>query len=226
MKNLKKNRKAEIESKRMLFFEIGLVVTLIALILIFEWKGFEKVTIDLALANVTNVEEEMAPITVQNLPPPPPPPILQTSIMEILDNETEEEEPIEIDVEAGQDIEVQEFIPYAGEEEEEEEDVVRYYVEENAVFGNGDEDLIKYFARNIKYPRVAIETGIEGSVYVSFVIEKDGSLTNAKIIRGIGGGCDEEALRVLNNMPRWKPAKQNGLKVRQGFKIPIKFILH
>ena len=85
--------------------------------------------------------------------------------------------------------------------------------------------MYKWLAENIKYPQVAKETGISGTVIVTFVVEKDGSVTNAKILKGIGGGCDEEALRVVSAMPKWKAGKQNGVPVRVQFNLPIRFTL-
>ena len=78
---------------------------------------------------------------------------------------------------------------------------------------------------NIKYPEVARTSGITGTVYVQFVVEKDGSISDVKVVRGIGGGCDEEAVRVVKSMPRWKPGKQRGQPVRVYFTLPIEFKL-
>ena len=98
-------------------------------------------------------------------------------------------------------------------------------VEENPEFDGGMEGLYKYLSSNIHYPEKAKEEKIQGRVFVTFVIEKDGSVSDAKVIRGIGGGCDEEALRVVNNMPKWKPGKQKGKPVRVQYNLPIYFQL-
>ena len=98
-------------------------------------------------------------------------------------------------------------------------------VEQQPVFGNGDVALLQYLADKIKYPVMARENGIDGTVYVEFIIGKDGSVTDAKILRGIGGGCNEEALRVINGMPKWKPGRQQGNPVKVKFTLPIKFKL-
>jgi len=89
----------------------------------------------------------------------------------------------------------------------------------------GSESLNAYLAANIKYPQLARESGIAGTVFVQFVVEANGSVSNITIARGIGGGCDEEALRVIKNMPHWKPGKQNGKAVRVKLSLPIKFDL-
>lgn len=98
-------------------------------------------------------------------------------------------------------------------------------VEDPPAFPGGDDARKKYFLDNIKYPQLAREQGIQGTVFVTYVVEKDGTITNAKVLRGIGSGCDEEALRVIENMPRWVPGKQRGEAVRVQFNMPIKFAL-
>ena len=84
---------------------------------------------------------------------------------------------------------------------------------------------MEYVAKNIKYPQIARETGIQGRVFVSFVVEPDGSISNVKLLRGIGGGCDEEAMRVIKSLPKWKPGKQRGKAVRVSYQIPVFFKL-
>jgi protein TonB len=98
-------------------------------------------------------------------------------------------------------------------------------VEEMPSFSGGETNLYKYLHDNIKYPEEAKELGIQGRVYVTFVVETDGSITDIKVVRGIGGGCDEEAVRVVKFMPRWTPGKQRGVPVRVQFNLPIKFTL-
>ena len=85
--------------------------------------------------------------------------------------------------------------------------------------------LYKYLAENIKYPQMAKESGIQGRVFVTFVVEKDGRVTDVRVLRGIGGGCDEEAIRVVQNMPKWTPGKQRGKSVRVQYNLPVKFTL-
>lgn len=110
-------------------------------------------------------------------------------------------------------------------EEQEEEIKIYTFVEEYPQFPGGDAERINYLRDNLKYPSLAKETGIQGAVYVTFVVEKDGSISNISIIRGIGGGCDEEALRVVSAMPKWNPGRQNGKEVRVQFNMPITFKL-
>lgn len=105
------------------------------------------------------------------------------------------------------------------------DDEVFVVVEEQAEFPGGMEAMYAYIGKNLKYPELAKEKGIEGRVFVQFVIEKDGSISNVKILRGIGGGCDEAAMEMVKNMPKWKPGKQGGKPVRFQFVLPIKFEL-
>jgi protein TonB len=91
--------------------------------------------------------------------------------------------------------------------------------------GGGEGALIAYIAKNTKYPPMARENNIEGTVFISFVVEKDGSVSDVKILRGIGGGCDEEAKRVIKNLPNFAPGRQNGRPVRVQFNVPVKFKL-
>ena len=105
------------------------------------------------------------------------------------------------------------------------EDTVYQMVEQMPQYTGGEEAMMKYVAENIKYPQAAKDKNISGRVFVSFVIEKDGSVSNVKVVRGIGGGCDEEAARVIKEMPKWKPGMQKGKPVRVNYMMPIFFKL-
>ena len=96
-------------------------------------------------------------------------------------------------------------------------------VEEMPVFPGGDMERLRYLAANIQYPIQATENGIQGTVYFQFIVDSKGNITDVKILRGIGGGCDEEALRVINMMPQWKPGRQNGRTVRVIYNMPVVF---
>jgi protein TonB len=108
-------------------------------------------------------------------------------------------------------------------EEETAEAEIFMVVEESPQFPGGDEARIRFLAENISYPAEAREASIQGTVYITFVIEKDGTIADVRVLRGIGGGCDEEAVRVIRKMPRWLPGKQRGKPVRVQFNMPIKF---
>ncbi|NOY97536.1 MAG: energy transducer TonB, partial [Chlorobi bacterium] len=110
-------------------------------------------------------------------------------------------------------------------EEEEDDTQVFFIVEDMPEFPGGDLALRKFIANTIQYPVIAQENGIEGKVYVTFVVDKDGSVSNAKILRGVDPSIDKEALRVVSNLPRWKPGKQRGKPVRVSYTVPINFVL-
>ncbi|HOY31567.1 MAG TPA: TonB family protein [Bacteroidales bacterium] len=102
---------------------------------------------------------------------------------------------------------------------------IHTFVEEWPEFPGGNEARVRFLSESIKYPKVAKESGIQGTVHLTFVVEKDGNISNVAILRGIGGGCDEEATRVIGSMPKWKPGRQNGKEVRVQFNMPISFKL-
>ena len=174
-------------------------------------------------------QEEMVEITQHEKKPPPPTPPKQTTIIQIVENEIEVEEELEIDVEANQETAIETYVPFTPVEDEDqemdEEEQVFVVVESMPYFPGGEVARIKYLSENIKYPEMAREANVQGNVFVTFVVEKNGNITNVKVLRGIGAGCDEEAIRVVKNMPQWIPGKQRSAPVRVQFNMPIKFVL-
>ena len=164
-------------------------------------------------------------ITRQEKEPEPPPP--QAPEIEIVEDDVEVEDNFFVDIEADQKTVVQEYYAPAVEAVEEEviEAEIFTIVEEQPGFPGGEAKLMEYLGKNIQYPPVARESNIQGTVFVTFVVEPDGSVSNVKTLRGIGGGCDEEAMRVVRNMPKWKAGKQRGKPVRVQFNLPIRFVL-
>jgi serine/threonine-protein kinase len=159
--------------------------------------------------------------------PPPPAPPKQIVKINVVDNLIEVDDDIDINVEADENAEVQEYIAPVKQDDEEsaEEAQIFMIVESMPEFPGGEPNLYKYLAENIKYPQMANESGIQGGVFVTFVVERDGSVTDVRVLRGIGGGCDEEAIRVVKNMPKWTPGKQLGKSVRVQYNLPLKFTL-
>ena len=98
-------------------------------------------------------------------------------------------------------------------------------VDQMPKFPGGEQALMDYVSKNVVYPKEAQEKGISGRVFVGFIVEKDGSVSDVKVLRGIGGGCDEEAVRVISGLPKWKPGKQEGKPVRVSYQMPINFKL-
>ncbi len=223
----KKTPKADLENKKVFFMEIGLVIALALTLVAFEWKSYEKESVNLITRVAEDVPEEMVEITQQNQPPPPAPPPQQTSIIQIVENDVQIDDDLDIDVEADQTTEMQKYVPVEEHKDEEQEEAQIFTVVESMPsFPGGEEARIKYLNDNIKYPQMARESGIQGRVFVTFVVERDGSVTDVKVLRGIGGGCDEEAVRVIQNMPKWIPGKQRGKPVRVQFNMPILFKLN
>lgn len=222
----KKSPKADLESKKRIFLQIGIAIALGAALVAFEWKNYERPEVDLGTLEVDFIEEEDIPITRQEPPPPPPPPEPSQELV-IVDDDVELEEEFTIDMDADVFTEVQEFTPIEFEEEEEvEEDVIFTVVEDQPQFPGGEEARQRFLEENLRYPQMAREAGIQGTVFVTFVVETDGSVTDVQILRGIGGGCDREAVRVVEMMPRWEPGRQRGQPVRVQFNMPIRFRLN
>lgn len=220
----KKSPKADLENKKVIFIQIGLIVALGVILLAFEWKTYEKKEVEVfEREDVELVQEEIIQ-TKQEVKPPPPPPPKQVTQIEIVEDDVEIEDEIEIDVEADMETEVEEYVPVFEEEEVEEAEIFTV-VESMPEFPGGQTSLFQYLQKNIEYPEIAKESGIQGRVFVTFVVEKDGSVTDVRVLRGIGGGCDEEAVRVVKSMPKWNPGKQRGKPVRVQFNLPVKFTL-
>lgn len=223
----KKTSKADLENKRLIFTEIGLVIGLALMLFAFEWKTYEKSVIEVTSRQVENVSEDIIPITEQKVKPPPPAPVKQVVKINIVDDNITVDEDITIDVEANENTQVEAYVaPVKSEEEESAEEAQIFMVVESMPeYPGGEPALYSYLAENIKYPQMAKESGIQGRVFVTFVVERDGSVTDVRVLRGIGGGCDEEAIRVVDGMPKWTPGKQRGKSVRVQYNLPVKFTL-
>ncbi len=219
---VKKNPEANLEKKRAGFIFVGLVFSLAVVLLAFEYTTYDKTSSELGSLSLDLIEEEIVPIA-QVQPPPPPPPPKPTTVIEIVDDEEDIEEELEVmDLEVDEDTDI-EIMEMPAEEVEEEE--IFTIVEQMPEFPGGEAELFKYLGNNIKYPTMAQDAGIQGVVFVTFVVEKNGEVTGARVLRGIGGGCDEEALRVVKSMPKWKPGEQRGKKVKVQYNVPVRFTL-
>ena len=222
----KKSPKANLENKKLMFIQIGMIVSLLVAWLAFEHKSYDKREIDPSLLNrEVVIDEEMVEITKQDEQKPQPMEVpKQTTQLEIVQDDVEVDD-IEINAEVEQNEVLEEYVaPEVVEEEVVEQEIFKI-VEEMPAFPGGEAKLMEYVAKNVKYPQIARETGVQGRVYVNFVVEPDGSVSNVSVLRGIGGGCDEEAIRVVKNMPKWKPGKQRGKAVRVSYMLPVNFKL-
>ncbi|MBX2961611.1 MAG: energy transducer TonB [Cyclobacteriaceae bacterium] len=220
----KKTEKADLTNKSWLFFNIGLVITLLIVVMAFEY-GVNDDDASKNLVKNQNIVDEILEVPPTEQPPPPPPKIQQPQIIEVPDEEEIKEDiKVEFDVEVTEDTKVEEIV-IAHVEEKEDVDQIFLVVEESATPKGGMAAFYKYVGDKMKYPAQARRMGIEGKVFVEFVINRDGSITDVKAIKGIGAGCDEEAVRVVQSAPPWNPGKQRGKPVRQRYVVPITFKL-
>lgn len=227
----KKSEKADLEKKKGLHLEIGLVTILALVLVAFNLRSTDKKDSGFVQQMVTTEMEEEILQTQQDedIPEPEPeqPEPEVTTELEVVDDDADIKNELGI-VDAGDNANKQQeevVITDVGTEEVVEEEEIFVFVEEYPSYPGGEEALYKYLGQNIQYPDVARDNNITGTVVIRFVVEKDGSITKAAIAREIGGGCGKEALRVVNSMPKWKPGKQSGKPVRTEFTLPVQFQL-
>ena len=225
----KKSQKADLEAKKGLFLELGFVVALGLVLLAFEWTSRPEKVEGFQQQNESDLVQENVPVTRQKeqQEPPPPPPPKSTEVINIVENDVQiEDELILEESEADQDTEVSIDAFADEEEEEEEEQQIFVVVEDMPTFkGGGVAAFRNYVQKNIDYPTIAAENGIEGTVFVKFVVDTDGGISNVEVMRGVDPSLNEEAMRVIRNAPEWEPGKQRGQPVRVQFTIPIVFKL-
>ena len=173
-------------------------------------------------------EEEMVPITEQEEPkqaPPPPEAPKVEEVLQIAENDADvEESTIQSNEDKGEAVEIK-YVPEVVEEEEVEEQQIFQVVEEMPEFPGGMAECLKFLAKNIKYPTIAQENGVQGRVIVQFVVNQDGSIVDPVVVRSVDPYLDKEALRVIQMMPKWKPGKQRGKAVRVKYTVPVTFKL-
>lgn len=225
---IKKSPKADLEGKKTTGVLIGLVLILAAMFVAFEWTERDVViTADSGIPEVA-FEEEMVPITEQEEPkqaPPPPEAPKVEEVLQIADNDANvEETTIQSNEDKGEAVEIK-YVPTVVEEEEVEEQQIFQVVEEMPEFPGGMAECMKFLAKNIKYPTIAQENGVQGRVIVQFVVNKDGTIVDPVVVRSVDPYLDKEALRVIKAMPKWKPGKQRGKAVRVKYTVPVTFRL-
>jgi protein TonB len=224
---IKKSKSADLEPKKSMFMQLGLIVSLSLVFTAFEWKSYDYGKIDISFTPLTGEIEEMAPPVIKE-PELPKPPVPQAISFVTVDNtiDVEDKSLFTFDDTPEAPIDIYVPIPQAPQEQIVETDDPFIVVEDKPQFPGGEGELLRFLATQVKYPQIARETNIQGTVYAQFVIEKNGKVSNVKVMRGIGGGCDEEAVRVLRAMPDWTPGKQRGMPVRVMFTIPVSFKLN
>ena len=219
----KKSARASLETKRTVFLEISFIIVLTLLFFAFEYKSYAKVEYITTTSVAGDRTEEIVPITIQEVKRPTPK-VLPVSIMKVVKDDVEVIDIIEIDVMLDDASPSDDYI-WVEEVEEIPDDTPFIHVGQMPEFKGGLRAMYGFIGEIIRYPRLANEMRISGRVFLTFVVERDGSITDVKVTRGIGGGCDEEAVRVIEAMPNWNPGKQRGKPVRVQFQMAIKFTL-
>jgi protein TonB len=222
---VKKNAGVDLTRKSGFFFSIALLITMSLVLTAFEWRQYEAKLDDLVQRRTNNFEMIEPPIT--EILPPPPPPVPMPVIVEVPDkiDVPDDVKPlIDISTSTEESLPVIEIKPL--EIPEEVTDEPFRFVESPASFDGGLGAFYEHVGDEIKYPAQARRMNIEGKVFVEFVINRDGTVTEVKAIKRIGGGCDEEAERVIKTSPRWNPGKQRGKPVRQKMVLPVTFRLN
>lgn len=221
----KKTKQADLRNKQGLFFQVGMLVALALVFASFQYSTNEIRPIDEIGVAIESYEFDMIPITRPEKPKEQIKPKVQPEKFIIVEDPTidiDENTYFDTEVTADTYVEVIDM----GDEPEVEEKKIFYIAEEMPVFPGGDRALLKFIAKNITYPEDAKETGTTGRVFLSFVINKKGFVEDVKIARGVDPTLDNEALRVIKLLPRWKPGKQGGKNVKVGFNVPINFQLN
>ena len=229
----KKNPKVNLIKNSGLYFAIGLCLVLFASWQLVEWKTYDKSAIDIGILDVMDDEDEQVPLTEQLKTPPPPPPPAAPQIIEVVEDEEEVEETVIESTETTQE-EVIEDVEVL--EEEVDVDVPFAIIEDVPLFPGCErvkkserrkcfqEKIQRHINKNFRYPEIAQEMGVQGRVYVQFVIDKDGSITGIRT-RGPDKNLEKEANRIISRLPKMTPGKQRGRPVRVPFSIPINFRL-
>ncbi len=226
---LKKSKKADLEKRKGLFLEVGLVVALSLILVAFEWTKGEGNDDNSDAIQEVQFEDEMMQITRREEPKPEPKPEQPkvAEVLDIVDDDVEIEDDFDFDMEATDDTEY-DFTSMMGDDEEEiEEEEVFYIVEDMPTFNGGDPatEFRKYIAQNLRYPEIAAENGISGRVIIQFAIDKVGQVVDANIVRSVDPALDKEAKRVVMSSPKWTPGRQRGKAVKVLFTFPINFVL-
>ncbi len=224
---VKKSKKANLEDKRGTWLLIGYVVILALMFVAFEWSE-RDVKIDTSQAIVDLVfEEEIIPITQPEeiqAPPPSETPSVAEVLQIVEDNADVQETMIQSTEETGDLVEIK-YVPVEVVEEEPEEEEIFQVVEQMPEFPGGMAALMTWLSKNIKYPTIAQENGTQGRVIVQFVVNRDGTIIDPVVAKGVDPYLDKEALRVIAAMPKWNPGMQRGKAVRVKFTLPVQFKL-
>lgn len=225
---LKKSNKVNLEKRKGMFIQIGLVVTLSIVLVAFEWTQGEGRGDGSEIVQDVQFEDEMMQITRRDEPKPEPKPEQPkiAEVLDIVDDDVEIEDDFDFDMEATDDTEY-DFTSMMNDDEEIDEDEVFYIVEDMPTFNGGDPatEFRKFIGQNLRYPEIAAENGISGRVIVQFAVNKYGILVDGVVVRSVDPALDKEAIRVVMSSPKWTPGKQRGKAVKVLFTFPINFVL-
>ena len=226
---IKKSERANLESKKFTWILLGLILVLAGHFVAFEWTQYEKEDEGGAIIDAGDIvlEEEVIPITMpeKKTVPPPPQAVTQAEVLNIVEDDAEIEETTIVSAEdQAEFVEITDDVPIVVEEPEKEEEIFQV-VENQPEFPGGMAELMKYLQKNMKYPTICQEQGIQGRVIVQFVVNSDGSIVDPQVVKPVNPYLDKEALRVVSGMPKWKPGEQRGKKVRVRFTLPVTFRL-
>lgn len=227
---IKKTPKANLESKKFLFREIGLVFTLLFVLLAFEWKSYDKSVSSLANTNAAIMEEDAIPITNETPPPPPEMPKIPvvSDIIEIVDDNMKISNDLIINTEDDSKlgVDVKDYVQGAKEEAIVEDEIPFTIVEDKPTFQGGDENTFTKWVRDrLVYPEIAKENGVQGRVILQFLVGTDGSVSDVKVVRGVDASLDKEAARVVASSPKWVPGRQRDKPVKVRYTFPVIFQL-
>ena len=225
---VKKSPKANLEVHKGTYIMMGLVLGVSLLFFAFEWSTqTSKLNENILVQDVLAEEEIEITRRDPTPPPPPPPPEPETpEIIEVVEEKVETRLEIQIEDDQSQ-RQMQAYVPPPPPKPKQEEvtEEIFVVVENQPEFPGGNTAMMKFLSDNIKYPVIAQENGIQGRVICNFVVERDGSITDVQVVRGVDPSLDKEAVRVIQQMPRWKPGKQRGQAVRVRFTLPVVFRL-
>ncbi|MFO7933600.1 MAG: energy transducer TonB [Bacteroidales bacterium] len=224
----KKSEKVDLEKRKGMYLEIGLVVALSLILIGFEWTARDQDRDTSEMVQEIQFEDEMMQITRREEPKPEPEPEQPkvAEVLDIVDDDVEIDDEFDFDMEATKDTEY-DFTTITDDEEEIEEEEVFYIVEDMPTFNGGDPatEFRKYIAQNLRYPEIAAENGISGRVIVQFAVDKTGQVVDAVVVRSVDPALDKEAIRVVMSSPKWTPGRQRGKAVKVLFTFPINFVL-
>lgn|SRR5574344_2041206 len=234
---VKKSKKADLEGQKTTSMLIGYIFALGAMFAAFEWTTRDYKEVEPVIyAAYAQTEEEVPPVTQPIFQAAPPPPQDAPPVAEILDIVENDEDIKEETIQSSEETNQATSGPSAPTSgpvmagpaitgEASDEDEVFQVVEDMPLFPGGMEALLKYLGTNIKYPTIAQENQIQGKVVIEFVVNKDGSIVDPKVIKSLEASCDKEAMRVIKAMPKWTPGKQRGKPVRVKYTVPVSFRL-